>query len=88
MKNIEENKFYVLLRLPYGYKDLELHMSEEQLMIHHKKHYQGCVNGANNILKKLDKARKEGVKLDVKSTLKSLSWNVGDICFTHCSGPA
>jgi len=63
--------------LPYGYKDLEPHMSEEQLKIHHDKHHQGYVNGANAILEKLEKVRREGIDLDVKSTLKTLSFNIG-----------
>jgi Fe-Mn family superoxide dismutase len=74
---LEENKFYVLPKLPYDYKDLAPYMSEEQLRIHHSKHHQAYVNGANAILQKLDKARKEGTELDVKSTLKELSWNIG-----------
>ena len=74
---MEENKFYVLPKLPYDYKDLAPYMSEEQLRIHHSKHHQAYVNGANAILQKLDKARKEGTDLDVKSTLKELSWNIG-----------
>ena len=74
---MEENKFYVLPKLPYDYKDLAPYMSEEQLRIHHSKHHQAYVNGANAILQKLDKARKEGTELDVKSTLKELSWNIG-----------
>jgi Fe-Mn family superoxide dismutase len=74
---LEENKFYVLPKLPYDYKDLAPYMSEEQLRIHHSKHHQAYVNGANAILQKLDKARKEGTDLDVKSTLKELSWNIG-----------
>jgi Fe-Mn family superoxide dismutase len=52
-------------------------MSEEQLRIHHSKHHQVYVNGANAILQKLDKARKEGADLDMKSTLKELSFNIG-----------
>jgi len=74
---LEETRFYVLPKLPYGYKDLEPHMSEEQLRIHHSKHHQAYVNGANAILQKLDKARKEGTDLDIKSTLKELSFNIG-----------
>lgn len=70
-------KTYVLPKLPYGYRDLEPYMSEEQLMIHHDRHHQGYVNGANAILERLDKARKEGAEFDVKSTLKALSWNIG-----------
>jgi len=74
---LEETRFYVLPKLPYEYKDLEPHMSEEQLRIHHSKHHQAYVNGANAILQKLDKARKEGADLDIKSTLKELSFNIG-----------
>ena len=74
---MEEAKFYVLPKLPYDHKDLAPYMSEEQLRIHHSKHHQAYVNGANAILQKLDKARKEGTELDVKSTLKELSWNIG-----------
>ena len=70
-------KFYLLPKLPYEYKDLEPHISEEQLKIHHDKHRQTYVNGANAILQKLDKARKGGANLDVKSTLKELSFNIG-----------
>lgn len=77
MKNLEENKFYVLPKLSYGYKDLAPYMSEEQLRIHHSKHHQAYVNGANSILQKLDKARKEGTDLDMKATLKELSFNIG-----------
>ena len=74
---MEEAKFYVLPKLPYDYKDLAPYMSEEQLRIHHSKHHQAYVNGANAILQKLDKARKEGTELDIKSTLKELSFNIG-----------
>ncbi|MFO8015750.1 MAG: superoxide dismutase [Candidatus Woesearchaeota archaeon] len=68
---------YSLPELPYGYKDLEPHMSEEQIRIHHDKHHKAYVDGANAILDKLDNARKEGEELDMKAALKSLSWNVG-----------
>jgi Fe-Mn family superoxide dismutase len=74
---METTKFYVLPKLTYGYKDLEPYMSEQQLTIHHQKHHQAYVNGANTIVEKLDKARKDGVDLDAKATLKELSWNIG-----------
>ncbi|MEM3627678.1 MAG: superoxide dismutase [Candidatus Bathyarchaeia archaeon] len=74
---MEKAKFYVLPKLPYGYQDLAPYMSEEQLRIHHSKHHQAYVNGANAILEKLDKARKEGADMDMKSTLKELSFNIG-----------
>ena len=74
---MEQNKFYTLPQLSYGLKDLEPYISEQQLTIHYQKHHQAYVNGANNILQKLDKARKENADLDVKSTLKELSFNIG-----------
>jgi len=77
MAGTELARFYSLPKLPYGYGDLAPYMSEEQLRIHHSKHHQAYVNGANAILERFDKARKEGTDLDVKSALKELSWNIG-----------
>ncbi len=74
---MEKNRLYVLPKLPYGYNELAPHISEEQLKIHHQKHHQAYVNGANAIFEKLEKARKENADLDVKSTLKELSFNIG-----------
>jgi Fe-Mn family superoxide dismutase len=76
-KNMEKTNFYVLPKLPYDYADLQPYMSKEQLTIHHDKHHQAYVNGANSILQKLDKARKDGADVDMKSTLKELSFNIG-----------
>ncbi|MCX5726396.1 MAG: superoxide dismutase [Candidatus Saganbacteria bacterium] len=74
---MEANRFYVLPELAYGYKDLEPHMSEEQLKIHHDKHHLAYVKGANAILEKIEKARIEGLDLDMKATLKEFSFNIG-----------
>jgi len=74
---METTKFYSLPKLPYEYKALEPYISEEQLKIHHSKHHQAYVNGANAILEKLDKARKEDTTLDIRATLKELSFNIG-----------
>ena len=71
------NKFYSLPDLPYGYKDLEPYMSEEQLKIHHDKHHAAYVKGANAILEKFDKVRSEGTELDIKAALKELSFQIG-----------
>jgi Fe-Mn family superoxide dismutase len=68
---------YTLPELPYGYKDLEPYISEEQLKLHHQKHHQAYVTGANNLLEKLDKARKENTDVDMKATLKELSFHLG-----------
>ena len=72
-----EERLYSLPQLKYAYSELAPYMSEQQLTIHHQKHHQAYVNGANAILQKLDKARKENAELDIKSTLKELSFNIG-----------
>jgi superoxide dismutase, Fe-Mn family len=71
------NKNYELPQLPYGYKDLEPYISEQQLTIHHQKHHQGYANAANAIFEKMERSRKESVDLEMKSTLKELSFNIG-----------
>jgi len=72
-----EKIFYQLPGLPYRYDELEPYISKEQLTIHHDRHHQGYVNGANAILEKLNSARENGTDLDLKSTLKALSFNIG-----------
>lgn len=68
---------YTLPKLSYGYKDLEPYISEQQLTIHHQKHHQAYVNGANAILEKLEKARKDNAELDMKAVLKEMSFHLG-----------
>jgi superoxide dismutase, Fe-Mn family len=70
---------YYLPPLPYGLKDLEPYISEQQLTLHYQKHHQSYVNAANVILAKMSKARKENSDLDVKALAKELSFNVGGI---------
>src|SRR4030042_5638505 len=74
---MEIAKSYALPQLPYGYDQLQPDTSKEQLTLHHQKHHQAYVNGANAILERLDKARKEGTDFDVKATLKELSFHIG-----------
>ena len=62
---MEEPKVYTLMPLPYDYKALAPTISEELLRLHHDKHHAAYVNGANAILQKLEKARKESVSCDV-----------------------
>jgi Fe-Mn family superoxide dismutase len=45
--------------------------------LHHQKHHQAYVTGANAILEKLDKARRENADLDMKALLKELSFHLG-----------
>jgi superoxide dismutase, Fe-Mn family len=74
---MEETKFYSLPKLPYEYNALAPNISEEQLKLHHQKHHQAYVNGANAVFEKLDKARRENSDLDMKATLKELSFHIG-----------
>lgn len=80
--SISENKTegvktFSLPKLPYDYNALSPHISEEQLKLHHDKHHQSYVNGANTIFEKLEKARKENTELNMKAVLKELSFHVG-----------
>ena len=70
-----EKKPYVLPPLEFGYKDLEPHISEAQLQLHHQKHHAAYVNGANAILETLDKNRKDGSDGDAKALSKAFSFN-------------
>ncbi|HNU75921.1 MAG TPA: superoxide dismutase, partial [Deltaproteobacteria bacterium] len=71
------NTFYTLEELPYAYNALAPHISESQLRLHHDKHHAAYVNGANALLERLDKARQAGTDIDMKATLKELSFQVG-----------
>jgi Fe-Mn family superoxide dismutase len=72
-----DTKLYSLPELPYAYDALAPQISEVQLRLHHDKHHAAYVNGANAILEKLDKARQAGTDVDMKATLKELSFQVG-----------
>jgi len=74
---MEPIKLYSLPKLPYEYAALAPYISEEQLKLHHLKHHQAYVNGANAIFEKMDKARKDDADLDLKATLKELSFHIG-----------
>ncbi|MDV2482831.1 superoxide dismutase [Methanoculleus sp. Wushi-C6] len=70
-------KKYQLPPLPYAPDALEPQISREQLSLHHDKHHQAYVTGANANLEKLEKARQEGSEVDMKALLKELSFNIG-----------
>jgi len=74
---MQKNKFYSLPDLFHDYNELEPYISEKQLRIHHNKHHSGYIKGSNEIFEKLEKARKEGIKVDIKAILKALSFNAG-----------
>lgn len=72
-----ETQLYVLEKLPYDLNALAPAISEQQLTLHYTKHHQAYVTGANAVLEKLAKARRENTDLDMKATLKELSFHVG-----------
>jgi superoxide dismutase, Fe-Mn family len=74
---MEPSKLYTLPALKFNYNELQPYISEEQLKIHHQKHHMAYVNAANSIFAKLETARKDNVDIDMKSTLKELSFNIG-----------
>ena len=74
---MEASSLYALPKLPYELKALAPAISEEQLTLHYTKHHQAYVNGANAVLEKCQKARKENADLDMKAVLKEMSFHVG-----------
>ena len=51
---------YELPELDYAYDALEPHIAAEIMELHHSKHHQNYVNGANTALEKLQAARENG----------------------------
>jgi superoxide dismutase, Fe-Mn family len=74
---MEKIKSFTLPKLPYDYKALAPYISEEQLKLHHDKHHQAYVTGANKIFEKIDKAQQENTELDIKALSKELSFHIG-----------
>ena len=69
---------YELPELDYAYDALEPHISGEIMELHHTKHHQNYVNGANAALEKLEAARKDGSIAGVVTALsKDLAFNLG-----------
>ncbi len=63
--------------LPYAAEALAPVMSAEVLTLHHDKHHQAYVDGANKILDKLAEARTANTAIDMKAALKELSFHLG-----------
>ena len=69
---------YELPQLDYAYDALEPHISGEIMEIHHTKHHQNYVNGANAALEKLEEARQNGtIGAAVTALSKDLAFNLG-----------
>jgi Fe-Mn family superoxide dismutase len=69
-------KTYSLPPLPYAYNALEPYISEKIMTLHHDKHHQAYVTGANAALDKLEKARKGEMQIDTRAVLRDYSFNV------------
>lgn len=67
---------YELPALPYAYDALEPHLDEATVRLHHDKHHQGYVNGANAALAKLEVLRKEGDYASAKAVERDLAFHV------------
>ena len=68
---------YTLPELPYDYAALEPHISAKIMELHHSKHHQAYVTGANTALDKLAAAREAGDLSAVNLYEKNLAFNLG-----------
>ncbi|MFJ5922376.1 superoxide dismutase [Kitasatospora sp. NPDC092948] len=67
---------YTLPDLPYDYSALERAMSAEILELHHSKHHQAYVNGANLTLEQLSEARDKEQFGSLVGLQKTLAFNL------------
>lgn len=68
---------YTLPELDYDYSALEPHISAKIMELHHSKHHQAYVTGANTALEKLAEARESGNLDSVNLLEKNLAFNLG-----------
>ncbi|KIP53487.1 superoxide dismutase [Leucobacter komagatae] len=68
---------YSLPELPYDYAALEPHISGKIMQLHHDKHHQAYVTGANTALEQLAEARDSGNLGPVNKLEKDLAFNLG-----------
>ena len=68
---------YSLPELPYDYSALEPHISGKIMELHHGKHHNTYVGGANTALEKLAEARSSGDLAAVNLHTRNLAFNLG-----------
>ena len=68
---------YTLPELDYDYAALEPHISAQIMELHHGKHHQAYVTGANTALEKLAEARESGNFAAINKLEKDLAFHLG-----------
>ena len=68
---------YTLPDLPYDYSALAPSISGKVMELHHSKHHQAYVTGANNAIAQLAEARDAGSLANVNKLEKDLAFNLG-----------
>ncbi|BDZ47024.1 superoxide dismutase [Naasia aerilata] len=68
---------YTLPELGYDYGALQPHISATIMELHHSKHHQTYVTGANNALAQMAEARESGNLANINKLEKDLSFNLG-----------
>lgn len=61
--------------LPYAYDALEPVISKQIMELHHDRHHQAYVNGANMALEKLEKYRKGEIEINLREVTRDFSFN-------------
>ncbi|MDN6024922.1 superoxide dismutase [Bifidobacterium mongoliense] len=68
---------YTLPDLPYDYSALEPYISGRTMQLHHDKHHQVYVTGANTALEQLQEARDRNDFANINRLEKDLAFNLG-----------